>query len=141
MAVPSPEEIRQFLIRGYALWNEDDKERWLQHQRSFGTGEPSFEDPVGSPRKRGWDVLSEMWDATGTQRLHIEIQHIIVCGNEAVVVALNFGAVKGNPLLIRSVDCYRFEDDGSTFSRTFWEPPSGQLPYLDWSKSTGDPAP
>jgi len=136
MTAPSPGEIRAIVERSYELWNADDKDGWIEHWRSVTPGEHMLEDPIGTPPKRGFEILSELWDRTGRDRLHITVEHLIVCGNEAVAVARNEGMVKGAFVRIDSVDLYRFGDDGSTHTRSFWEIPDG-LPYGEWTKSAG----
>ena len=137
MAVPSPEEIRTIIERSYELWNADDKEGWLAHWKSVTPGDHTIEDPIGTPPKYGWDIMGELWDQTGRDRLYITVERIIVCGNEGVAVARNEGRVKGRPVRIDSVDMYRFTDDGSTHTRSFWNIPDG-LPYGEWTAATGN---
>lgn len=140
MAPKTPEEITAIILRSYELWNADDKQGWLDHWRSVTPGEHTIEDPIGTPPKHGWEVMSELWDQTGRDRLYITVERLIVCGNEGVAVARNEGTVRGRALRIDSVDLYRFTDDGSTHTRSFWKIPEG-LPYGEWTASTGTQAP
>jgi hypothetical protein len=136
MARPSGDEIRRIIKRSYELWNADDKDAWISHWKSVTPGLHTLEDPVGTPPKVGWDILAELWDRTGRERLHIAVERIIVCGNEGAAVCRNEGAVKGSRLVIESVDTYRFTEDGSTHVRSFWQIPEG-LPYGEWTAVTG----
>jgi hypothetical protein len=133
---PSPTEIRRIIERSYELWNEDDKEAWLAHWKSVTPGEHVLEDPVGTPPKRGFAILEEVWERTSRDRLYITPTLIVVCGNEGVAVCENAGTVAGRQVLIRSVDVYLFGEDGSTHTRSYWEIPDG-LPYGDWTAATG----
>jgi hypothetical protein len=136
MPVPSAEEIRRIIERSYELWNADDKQGWLDHWKSVTPGTHTLEDPIGTPPKRGWEIMSELWDQTGRDRLYITVERIIVCANEGVAVARNEGTVKGKHVCIDSVDIYRFTGDGSTHARSFWHIPEG-LPYGEWTAATG----
>ena len=136
MTPPSPDEVRAIVERAYELWNADDKEGWIEHWRSVTPGEHVLEDPVGTPPKRGFEILSELWDRTGRERLHVTVERLIVCGREAVAVARSEGTVRGRPVRIDSVDLYRFGEDGSTHTRSFWEIPD-RLPYGEWTRSAG----
>lgn len=136
MAAPHGDEIRSIIERSYALWNADDKAGWLAHWRSVTPGVHTLEDPIGTPPKLGWDILAEVWDRTGRDRLYITAERIIVCENEGVAVCRNEGTVRGRHLRIDSVDLYRFSQDGSTHTRSFWQIPEG-LPYGKWTAATG----
>jgi hypothetical protein len=137
--VPSPREIRRIIERAYELWNADDKAGWLAHWRSVTPGEHLLEDPIGTPPKRGWEILAEVWDRTARGRLYITPVQIIVCGNEGAAFCDNAGTVRGKDVLIKSIDIYKFGEDGSTHARSFWEIPE-DLPYGEWTAQTGSPA-
>jgi hypothetical protein len=136
VTVPSPTEIRRIIERSYELWNAEDRQGWLDHWKSVTPGEHLLEDPIGTPPKHGWDILGEVWDRTAKGRLYITAHQIIVCANEGVAVCDNSGVVQGKEVLIKSVDIYRFTDDGSTYTRSFWEIPDG-LPYGEWTATAG----
>jgi hypothetical protein len=136
MRRPHDEEIRDVIEASYALWNANDRHGWLEHWKSVTPGVHTLEDPIGTPPKIGWEILAEVWDRTGRDRLHITAQRIIVCGNEGVAVCHNEGTVQGRRVVIESVDLYQFSDDGSTHSRSFWQIPHG-LPYGEWTAATG----
>lgn len=52
---PRGEDLERFIRRWYELWNQQDKDGWLRHWRDTA-GEPTLEDPVGTPIKRGWEL-------------------------------------------------------------------------------------
>jgi hypothetical protein len=56
-------DLERFIRRWYELWNAQDKQGWLQHWKHTAPGEPTLEDPVGTPVKRGWELAEELWDA------------------------------------------------------------------------------
>lgn len=120
MPVPDADAIREFLVRNYEIWNGGELEDWVAHYRSFVTGEPCIEDPIGTPPKRGWDVIAELWRQSGPDRLRVRIEDMIVRSGEAAVISLNYGAVCGKPVLIKSIDCFRFDQDGNLYIRSYW---------------------
>lgn len=130
------QELETFIRRWYQLWNEQDREGWLRHWRETAPGEPTLEDPVGTPLKRGWDLAGELWDRTGPNHPAVTITQMITGGSEAVVVCHNEGAYRGEPLIIPSVDVWRLNPDGSSAVRSFWEIPD-HIPYGKWTASTG----
>ena len=77
-----------------------------------------------------------MWDRTGPDHPVVHIEQLILGGSEAVVVARNEGAYRGEPLVIPSVDVWRLNDDGSSAVRSFWVIPE-HIPYGWWTSRTG----
>ncbi len=125
MAVPTEAEIRRMMERHVELWNANDKARWLEEWQAIAPGEPTMEDPVGTPARRGWEAVAEAWDATPPSEWRITMEKLIVCANEAAAVMRNEGVVNGAPVAVESIEVYAFADDGSLSSRTYWTvPPS-----------------
>jgi hypothetical protein len=129
-------DVEAVVRRWYELWNEQDREGWLAHWRSFAPGEPTLEDPVGTPLKRGWAMAGELWDRTGKDHPLVHIEQLIVGGNEAVVVCRNEGTYAGEPLLIPSVDAWVIRPDGTSSVRSYWQIPP-HIPYGVWTSQTG----
>jgi hypothetical protein len=129
-------DLEHFIRRWYELWNEQDKQGWLQHWKRGAPGEPTLEDPVGTPVKRGWDLAEKLWDRTGPNHPTVLIEQLILGGPEAVVVCHNEGTYRGEPLVIPSVDVWRVNADGTSAVRSFWEIPD-HIPYGKWTAQTG----
>jgi SnoaL-like protein len=136
MAAPSGDEIRALIEQHVALWNAGDKEAWLAAWQAAVPGGASMEDPVGTPVKRGWDLLAEAWDASPNQDWKLSIDRLIVCGNEGAAVIRNEGSVQGTPITVVSIEVYQFGDDGSVHTKTYWEAPEGGSDYAEWTAST-----
>jgi hypothetical protein len=100
-------------------------------------GEVTMEDPVGTPVKRGWDVMAEVWDASPNADWQLGIGMLYVCGSTGAAVIRNSGSVNGQPTLIESIEVYRFGDDGSLHTQTFWELAAGNE-YAQWTAETGE---
>jgi hypothetical protein len=133
----SAAEIRQFIERHVELWNAGEKEPWLAHMKSASAGGLTMEDPVGTPVKRGPDVMSEAWDAAFNEYpWQLTIEHLVVCANEIAVVIRNEGEVKGAPVTVHSIETYKFGNDGSMQVRTYFDIPTGSA-YGEWTSTTG----
>jgi len=137
MSAPTAEEIRAAVERHVELWNAGDKEAWLAHWKRVVPGEATMEDPVGTPIKRGWDVMSAVWDASPNADWKLGIDLLYVCGTTGAAVIRNSGTVNGEPTLIRSIEIYKFGDDGSLHTSTFWDLAAGNE-YAQWTAATGE---
>lgn len=137
MSAPSAEQIRAAISRHVELWNAGDKEAWLAHWQSVVPGEATMEDPVGTPLKRGWNVMSEVWDASPNADWKLGIDLLYVCGSTAAAVIRNSGTVNGEPAVIHSIEVYKFGDDGSLHTSTFWDLSAGNE-YAQWTTETGE---
>jgi ketosteroid isomerase-like protein len=134
-----PEAVRAFVTGWYQRWNEGDKAAWLAHWRSAFPGEPQIEDPVGKPVKRGWAMVEELWDRTFPDHLSVELEQVLVCGDEAAAVCRTRGTVGGVAFDIRSIDVHQFRGE-SLAVRSYWEIPPA-LPYGKWTVRAGEPVP
>lgn len=135
--MPDTVQLQAAVERYYELWNANDKAGWLEHIRSIAPGEPSMEDPVGKPVKRGWDMVEELWDRTGADHFPVFIQKIYPCGDEIAAVCFSGGTFRGKTFAIPSVDVHQFRGD-SWVVRAYWDiRDMGDLPYGKWTASTG----
>jgi hypothetical protein len=135
----SPSHIRNTIQRHVELWNTGDRAAWLQHWRTTCPGGYALEDPVGTPVKRGFDLLAEVWDrAFADAVLTATIELLIVCGREAALVTVYRGDMAGTAMEIRGIETYRFDVDRSVHQRTFFELPESA--YAEWTARTGDDA-
>ena len=139
MSGRDPEQVRAFVLRWYELWNAGEKVDWLIHWRSAFPGEPQIEDPVGKPVKRGWAMVEELWDRTFPDHLSVEIEQVLVCGDEAAAVCRTRGTVGGVAFDIRSIDVHQFDGE-SLAVRSYWEIPPA-LPYGRWTARAGESVP
>ncbi len=137
MSAPTAEEIRAAVERHVELWNAGDKEAWLAHWKGVVPGEATMEDPVGTPTKRGWAVMGDVWDASPNADWKLGIDLLYVCGTTGAAVIRNSGTVNGEPTLIRSIEIYKFGDDGSLHTSTFWDLSAGNQ-YAQWTAETGE---
>jgi ketosteroid isomerase-like protein len=139
MGSKTAEEMRGVVERHVELWNTGDKDAWLASWRSVTTGEPSMEDPVGTPIKRGWDFIEEAWDVASQSGVRLTIKTLYVCGSTVAVVIGNDGSNDGVPFSMDSIELYHFHDDGSMHSQTYWDPAAGASDHAEFTTTTGEP--
>ena len=136
MPAPNAEEIRALITQHVELWNAGDKDAWLGAWQAALPGGVSMEDPVGTPVKRGWDLLAEAWDASPNKDWKLSIDRLIVCGNESAAVIRNEGSIAGTPITVISIEISQFGEDGSVHTKTYWEAPEGGTGYAEWTATT-----
>lgn len=123
----TPAQARAAVERHVALWNAQDKGRWLE----LFADDVQYEDPVGVVVSHGRQVMADhAWDRSFTpvKRWVLEATLIIACGHEAVVHMRNHGSVEGVPAWIDSMEVWAVDGDGLVTSvRAFWELPSDPL--------------
>jgi hypothetical protein len=133
---PSAAEMRATIERHIELWNAGEKEAWVAHWKLTSTGGMTWEDPVGTPPKRGSDFLGGLWDAAFSQGAWtLSVDHLVTCSNELAMLVSNEGVVEGATIVVRSIETYRFGDDGSLHVRAYFDIPAGSE-YGEWTSST-----
>jgi len=137
MPVPSHDQMRAMIERHVANWNAGDKDVWLAGLQEVVTGELTMEDPVGTPVKRGWAIMSEAWDNSPNADWKLTILKMIVCGNETAMLMRSDGVVQGAPAVVESLETVQFLDDGSVHWKTYFDIPEGSE-YGEWTSQTGE---
>ena len=128
--VPSREAMLKF-AKGYVdEWNSGDKAAWIANWKAVAPGDFVMHDPVGTPPKVGFEqVALEPYDLFQPS-LHMRINPdlLFVCGNEIAWVMENTFTNNGEQSLLRSMEVYRFGDDGSVEIRTHYDVPEADEP-------------
>jgi SnoaL-like domain len=135
MPQPPAAEMRATVERHVELWNAGEKEPWLAHMKAAAVGGLTMDDPVGTPTKRGTDILGDVWDHSFSQGVWtLTIEHLVTCANELAMVVRNESVVDGTTVVVRSIETYRFGDDGSLYVRTYFDMPAGS-DYAEWTNT------
>jgi hypothetical protein len=124
MAELTPQEIKDFIRQQCERWNAHDKEGYTKLWQSVAPDLISFEDPVGSVPKTGWDLWSDMWDRFNPNSQEQRIEHLTVCGNEAALYFYFRTEQEGEIVESRDIETWTFES-GKVYVRAFWELPEG----------------
>ena len=119
----TPQEIKDFIYKQCERWNAHDKEGYTKLWQSVGPDLISFEDPVGTVPKTGWDLWSDMWDRFNPQSQEQRVEHLAVCGNEAAMHLYFRSEEDGQIVETRNIEIWKFESGKLT--RAFWEIPEG----------------
>src|SRR3954454_7754086 len=81
-AMRSPVEVRLLLQTSERLWNDGDREGFLELWRTAVPGDYTLESPVGTEPRRGWDACRrDVWDDFH-EGSRIHTRELIVCGKD-----------------------------------------------------------
>ena len=118
--MPTPEQVRA-AVDGYVdAYARNDRAAFLALWAPDGV----LEHPVGTPEHCGVEALGAFWDTARelADRIELDPQKVIVCGDEAVMVFDIHAHVGGGEMVLQAVDVLRCDDDGRLVSvRAFWE--------------------
>lgn len=129
-----PTPTREALLawaKGYVeLWNSGDKEAWVANWKKVAPGDLVMVDPVGTPPKHGFDgCCAEPYDLfQPTTHFYVDPETMWVCGNEVAWVMTNTFTNDGVKQEMKSIEVYRFGDDGSVEIRTHYDVPEASDP-------------
>jgi hypothetical protein len=114
------------------LWNEGDKQAWLENWRRIAPGDYTMWDPVGTPPKHGFEqCVADSWDLfQKTVRFHTPPETLFFNGNEVAWVMHNRFEKNGRQVVGHSIETFCFGDDGSVAIRTWYVVPSHDDPAL-----------
>jgi hypothetical protein len=130
MATPDREQLEKW-GRGYVdLWNANDKPAWVQNWKDVAPNGFRMFDPVGTPEKRGFEeAASKAYDLfQPVIYYHVPEQTKFICANEVAWVMENHFRVDGRTILLRSIENFRFDPDGSVSIRTWYDVPKPDSP-------------
>ena len=130
MPTPDRAQLDQW-GRGYvSLWNANDKPAWVQNWKDVAPNGFRMFDPVGTPEKRGFEeCAAQPYDLFQPGlRLVVPAATKFICSNEVAWVMENHFTVEGELIVMRSIEEFRFEADGSVAIRTFYDVPKPDSP-------------
>ena len=120
MPIPDRKALMHFAKQYVELWNAHDLEAWIANWRAVAPGDFRMLDPVGTPEKQGFKACAEepweLFNARVQFKHHNDI--VFVNGNELAWVLENQITTDGNTFIGKSIETFRFEEDGSVTIRT-----------------------
>lgn len=128
--MPTREELATWAKNYAELWNAGDKEAWIANWRKLCYGDFKMWDPVGTPPKFDFEgCCLEPYDLfQPSLQMYIDPETLFVNGNEVSFVMANTFTKDGNSQVMKSIENYRFGDDGSCEIRTWYDVPSADDP-------------
>lgn len=98
--------IEHFLHEQIRAWNAGDREAFFKAYRDAAPAGLSIEYVGRGPASDGWPVLEGMWAA---QNAKIEIDEAALILNGSEAACHNRNKVRGTPLVLPTIELYRFE--------------------------------
>ena len=128
--VPSREALRTWAKNYVELWNKGDKDAWVANWKAVATGDFTMLDPVGTPPKHDFESCCvEPFDLfQPSTEFRVDPSTIFICGNEVAWVMENVFRKDGQSQHMKSIEVYRFGDDGSVEIRTHYDVPDAGDP-------------
>ena len=130
MPTPTREMLIAWARGSVEHWNAGDKRAWIENWKRVAPGEFVMVDPVGTPPRSGFEeCAAEPFDLfQPATRFHVDPSTLFVCGNEVAWVMENTFSNDGETSVMRSIEVYRFGDDGSVEIRTHYDVPGSGDP-------------
>lgn len=130
MPAPTRKDLETWADNYVNLWNAGDKEAWIANWRKMATGDFTMLDPVGTPPKHDFEGCCiapyDLFQPYTEFRVDPETRFI--CGNEVAWVMENVFTKDGKAQHMKSIEVYRFGDDGSVEIRTHYDVPDKDDP-------------
>ena len=125
MSIPDKKQLLNWAENYVKLWNEHDKEGWEKNYRAVASGEVRMFDPVGTPRKTGFESCClESWELFNSRvRFRIQPGTLFVLGNTVAWLLENHITVDGKEIVGLSIETYEFQEDGSLDIKTWYHVP------------------
>ncbi len=130
MALPTKEALSIWADGYVDLWNSGDKQAWIQNWKNVAPGDFVMVDPVGTPPKSGFvECAADPYDLFQPNlTMYVDPTTRFICANEVAWVMENSFVKDGQTSVLKSIEMYRFGDDGSVEIRTLYDVPDASDP-------------
>ena len=130
MAVPTRAQLETWANDYVRLWNEGDKQAWVANWKKVAPAGFAMVDPVGTPPKHDFEgCCVEPFDLFQPMtRFHVDPSTRFICGNEVAWVMENTFTKDGESRVMKSIEVYRFGENGSVEIRTHYDVPDAGDP-------------
>ncbi|WP_325234032.1 hypothetical protein [Sphingobium sp.] len=117
MAMLDANRIEAFLRHQLDMFNQGRRDDFIAAYREIAPGGLLIDDPVGSDRQEGLQLIGKLFDRyVGWKLTFVEL---IVNGHEAAACVRNEGVVNGHPVTVHSLETYHFGEGGTFLARYF----------------------
>ncbi len=130
MAAPTHEELEIWAKNYVELWNKGDKEAWVANWRNLATGHFTMVDPVGTPPRHDFEgCCVEPFDLfQPSLEFHVDPSTLFICGTEVAWVMENRFTKDGQEQRVKSIEVFRFSEQGDVEIRTHYDVPDPSDP-------------
>jgi len=128
--MPTHEELEIWAKNYVKLWNEGKKQAWVENWQNLCYGDFKMYDPVGTPPKFDFNgCCVEPFDLfQPSTEFYVDPATRFICANEVAWVMENTFRKDGKEERMKSIEVYRFGDDGSVEIRTHYDVPEAADP-------------
>jgi hypothetical protein len=128
--MPTREELETWADNYVALWNKGEKEAWVANWKKVAPGGFTMVDPVGTPPKHDFEgcCVAPFDLFQPYTEFRVDPATRFICGNEVAWVMENVFTKDGESQHMKSIEVYRFDNDGSVEIRTHYDVPSKEDP-------------
>jgi hypothetical protein len=123
MPQPTGDEIKSFVALQCAKWNEHDRQGYLDAWKAIAPNGITFEDPVGTPSKAGWDMWLKMWDQFNQFSVEQRVDFVSLRGDEVALCMYHNAEYAGETTETVDIEVWKFVD-GMAHVRCWWNPPT-----------------
>jgi hypothetical protein len=123
MPQPTDEEITNFVALQCEKWNARDKQGYLEAWKAIAPDGITFEDPVGTTPKAGWDMWSDMWDKFNPFSVEQRVDFLCLRAEEVALLMYHKAAYAGDTTEAVDIEVWKFSD-GMAHVRCWWNPPA-----------------
>ncbi len=128
--MPTREELETWAKNYVELWNAGAKDAWVENWRKVCYGDFKMLDPVGTPPKFDFEgCCVEPFDLfQPSTTFYVDPETMFICDDEVAWVMANTFTKDGQSTTMKSIEVYRFGDDGSCEIRTHYDVPAADDP-------------
>lgn len=125
MAAPTREQLANWARNYVELWNAGKKQAWVENWKKVAPGSFTMVDPVGTPARHDFEgCCVEPFDLFQPMtKLYVDPSTMFICGNEVAWVMENTFTKDGQSQKMKSIEVFRFGEDGSVEIRTHYDVP------------------
>ena len=122
MAVPTRDERLAHAAVHFDLWNEGQKQRWLDSWSTIASGALYMYDPVGTELKHHASAVEYMAYTFDLFQEHLNMQCLVVHANGDEMAWVNENRFADLPVMY-SIETFRWDPDGTLHIKTYYDMP------------------
>jgi hypothetical protein len=125
MPAPTRKQLLEWAEGYVKYWNSGQREAWIANWKKVAPGDFVMLDPVGTKPKRGFENCAagpyQLFQPNLT--LYVDPSTRFICSNEVAWVMQNTFRKGDDVSVLKSIEVFRFGEDGSVEVRTHYDVP------------------